>query len=317
MHPLLELLASGSPIVADGAMGTMLQAAGLESGEVPETWNTRPDRRDRVAAVHAAYLRAGSQIVLTNTFGGSAIRLAQRGLELRADELNRAAAELGREAVERWVAGQGAKEQWADRLAARRPLVAGSMGPTGEILEPFGRLSLDAAREAFAVQAGALAAGGAELIWIETMIDLAEAVAALEGAQLGAPELPVAATMTFDARGFTMMGTGAAEAARTLHALGAAAVGANCGAGPADAEGALALMRVAVPEAVLVSKPNAGLPRMIGGRAAYDLAPEALGEHAARAVAAGARIVGGCCGTTPEHVRAIAAAIGEPPLRRR
>lgn len=294
-NPFLELLASGRVIVADGAMGTTLMASGLEPGEVPETWNVRPDRRERVKAVHAAYVDAGADIVLTNTFGASPIRLRVHDLSSRAAELNQAGAELAREAVGSDV------------------VVAGSMGPVGEFLAPLGTLAPDEAREAFAIQAEALAAGGVDVLWIETMADVAEVSAAVEGARRGAPHLPIVTTMTFDSHGRTMMGTWPRDAARALAELGAVAVGANCGTGPAEIENAIEAMHGVAPDTILVAKGNAGVPRFVGVSTVYDMTPEMAGEHALRVRALGARIVGGCCGTTPDHIRAVAAALASHP----
>jgi methionine synthase I (cobalamin-dependent) len=292
-NPFLRLLASGRPIVADGAMGTTLMASGLEPGEVPETWNLRPDRRERIKAVHAAYVDAGAGIILTNTFGASPIRLRVHDLSDRAYELNRAAAELAREVV-----GDDA-------------VLAGSMGPVGEFIAPLGILSQEEARDAFAIQASALAEGGVDVLWIETMADIAEVTAAVAGARDAAPDLPIVTTMTFDSHGRTMMGTWPKDAARMLAGLGVVALGANCGTGPVEIEQAIEAMHAATPEAVLVAKGNAGVPRFVGVSTVYDMTPEMAGEHARRAWDLGARIVGGCCGTTPAHIRAIAAALAE------
>jgi len=290
-NPFLELLASGRTVLADGAMGTTLMASGLEPGEVPETWNVRPDRRERVKAVHAGYVDAGSNVVLTNTFGGSPIRLRIHDLSARAYELNRAAAELVRE------------------VTGRDAVVAGSMGPVGEFIAPLGTLTPEEAREAFAVQATALADGGVDVLWIETMADLAEVTAAVEGARQAAPHLPIVATMTFDSHGRTMMGTWPRDAAPALAALGVVAFGANCGTGPAEIENAIEAMHAAAPDAVLIAKGNAGVPRFVGISTVFDMTPEMAAEHARRAHALGARIIGGCCGTTPAHIRAMAAAL--------
>ncbi len=287
----LRMLATGRTIVADGAMGTTLMASGLEPGEVPETWNLRPDRRERVKAVHAAYVDAGAAIVLTNTFGASPIRLRVHSLAEAAYDLNRAAAELAREAV-----GDDA-------------VVAGSMGPVGEFIAPLGLLTPDEAREAFALQASALADGGVDVLWIETMADLAEATAAVEGARQAAPGLPIVTTMTFDSHGRTMMGTWPRDALPVLAGLGAVAVGANCGTGPAEIENAVDAMHAVAPDAILVAKGNAGVPRFVGTSTVYDMTPELAGEHAVRVRSLGARIIGGCCGTTPAHIRAMRAAL--------
>jgi len=289
----LRLLAAGGTIVADGAMGTTVMREGLEPGEAPETWNVRADRRDRIKAVHAGYLEAGAQIVLTNTFGASPIRLEVHGLEDRAHEINLAAAELAREAVGPDV------------------VVAGSMGPVGAFLAPLGPLTPEEATEAFAIQAAALAAGGVDVLWIETMADLGEVTAAVAGARRAAPDLPIVATMTFDSHGRTMMGTWPKDAAAAIAALGVAAVGANCGTGPDEIETAIEAMHGESPRTVLVAKGNAGVPRFVGTGTVYDMTPEMGAAHARRARALGATIIGGCCGTTPAHIRAMAEALGQ------
>ncbi len=290
----LAMLADGQPVVADGAMGTLLMAAGLTPGEAPESWNLRADTRDRVRAVHDAYIRAGARIVLTNTFGGSPVRLRTHGLADRSGELNRAAAGIAREA------------------AGRHGIVAGSMGPLGELLAPFGTIESHDARAAFAVQAKGLADGGVDAIWIETMASLEEATAAVDAVRQVAPGLPIVVTMTFDSHGRTMMGTTPAAAATTLSTLGVAAIGANCGNGPDEIETAIAAMRLAVPGAVLVAKGNAGVPRLEGGVPVWDMTPDGAARHAVRVRALGAAVVGGCCGTTPAHIAAIADALGAP-----
>jgi 5-methyltetrahydrofolate--homocysteine methyltransferase len=287
----LRLVAAGGSILADGAMGTTVMSEGLEPGEAPETWNLRADRRDRIKAVHAAYVEAGAQIVLTNTFGASPIRLDVHGLSERAHDINLAAAELAREAVGTDV------------------VVAGSMGPVGAFLAPLGPLTPDEAREAFAIQASALAAGGVDVLWIETMADLGEVTAAVEGARRAAPHLPIVATMTFDSHGRTMMGTWPRDAADAIASLGVAAAGANCGTGPAEIETAIESMHAASPVTVLVAKGNAGVPRFVGTGTVYDMTPEMGAAHARRARALGATIIGGCCGTTPAHIRAMAEAL--------
>jgi 5-methyltetrahydrofolate--homocysteine methyltransferase len=287
----LDALARGGPFLMDGGFGTMAMAAGLEPGEPPEPWNDRADARDRVRAIHAAYIAAGAQAVLTNTFGGNPVRLRIHGLSDRSYALCRAGAEVAREA------------------AGDDVIVAGSMGPLGEFLAPLGLLQPDEAREAFATQARGLADGGADVLWIETMASLDEAAAAILGARDAAPHLPIVATMTFDSHGRTMMGTWPADAATALAAFDIAAMGANCGTGPAEIETAIAAMHAAVPAAVLVAKGNAGVPRFVGTASVYDMTPEAAALHAVRARDLGATIIGGCCGTTPAHIAAMAAAL--------
>ena len=293
VNPFLALLAAGGPIVADGAMGTELLRSGAPAGERLETWVLDPDRAPLVAAVHRAYRDAGARIVLANSFGANPIRL---GLPPdRVIEVARAAASLAREAV-----GPGT-------------VVAGSVGPTGALLEPYGELSVAAAREAFAAAIAGLAAGGADVIWIETMSDLEEARAALAAAGEVAPGLPVVVTLTFE-RGRTMMGTRPEEAAAVLAEHGATAVGANCGNGFEEVERVLPGLVAGAPGLAVVAKANAGRPVLVaGGEVVYPGTPVEAADHARRAVAAGARIVGGCCGTTPAHVAAITVAIAVPP----
>src|SRR5262245_57976707 len=290
------LLASPGPILADGAMGTMLFEAGLTSGDSPERWNV--ERPDVIRGVHRDYRDAGSRILLTNTFGGNRFRLALHGLDTRVAELNEEAARLAAEVAH--APGSDA-------------VVAGDIGPSGGILAPLGDLERDEAVKAFAEQAAALSAGGVDLFWIETMSALEEVEAALEGVGRAAPGVPVVVTMSFDTHGHTMMGVSPEQAAKELGGLGAVAVGGNCGLGPVELLPAMIAMHAAVPEAVLIAKPNAGLPVLEDGKAVYRGSPEEMADYARRLVAAGVRIVGGCCGSAPVHLRAMAEALGVPP----
>lgn len=290
---LQELLASGQPVIADGAMGTMLFAHGLPRGGSPELWNV--EEPERIRAIHRAYIEAGAQIILTNTFGGNRLRLLLHELSERAAELNRAAAVLAR----------------AEADAAAHPVVvAGDIGPTGRLLEPYGDIAFDTAVSVFEEQARALAEGGVDVLWIETMADLEEVRAAVEGVRRGAPGVPVIATMTFDTNGRTMFGVTPEKALQTIGGFDVLALGGNCGNGPAEIEGVISKMRATSPEAVLIAKSNAGMPRLEGGLPVYDATPEIMGEHAIRVHDLGANIIGGCCGSTPEHIRAIARALG-------
>lgn len=291
----LDLLARNEPILADGSMGTMLMSKGLLFGDPPETWNVLPDKRDHVRAVHRGYLDAGSQIVLTNSFGGTAFRLKLHNLQDRVYELNHAAAALARE-----EAGDGA-------------VVAGSIGPSGELFEPMGALTYAVAVEGFKHQAEGLAAGGADVLWIETMSDLQEVRAAVEGARQAAPDLPIVATMTFDTRGFTMMGVSPADAVAALGELGLAAIGGNCGNGPAEIEGVVFGMHAADEHQPLIAKSNAGMPEMIDGDAVYSGTPDVMAEYARRVRALGATIIGACCGSTPAHIAAMHHALRQQP----
>jgi len=289
-NPFLTRLAHRTPIVADGPMGTRLAELGLPAGDAPERWVLEPAGEAAVRAVHRAYREAGAQILLTNTFGANPTQLALHGLAGRLDEINRTGAQVAR------------------REAGGEVVVAGSMGPTGEFLAPLGTLSFADAVEGFARQASALAAGGVDVLWVETMADLEEARAAIEGARQGAPGLPVVVTLAFGAGGATLMGVRPAEAIAVLGDLGVSAVGANCGKGSAEAERALARMHATFPALPLVGKPNAGVPHMDHDVAVYPETPADLAAAAGRMWAAGAAVVGVCCGGSPEHVRAIAAA---------
>jgi 5-methyltetrahydrofolate--homocysteine methyltransferase len=297
MDPLSRLIAAKRVVLADGAMGTSLFARGLETGGSPELWNL--EQADQVRAVHQGFVEAGSDLLLTNSFGANRRRLALHGAKERVAELNQAAARLAREAAD----------------AAGRPvLVAGDIGPTGEIFAPVGAFGRAEGEAVFAEQAAALAEGGVDLLWIETISSAEELAAAVAGA---APTgLPIVATMTFDTRGRTMMGL-TCEAAMALRAglpVRPVAFGANCGIGPAQlVESVLGLMRAAVPGDVIVAKGNCGLPHYHDGEIRYDGTPEIMADYACLARDAGARIIGGCCGTTPLHIKAMADALASRP----
>ncbi len=290
-----SLLASNPYLLADGAMGTMLMSAGLEHGEAPEGWNL--SHADRVRAIHRDYLRAGSKIILTNSFGGSHFRLERHGLQDRVAELNRAAAELAR----------------AEADAAPHPVaVAGSVGPSGELIEPMGLLSFNQARDGFAEQAAALVDGGVDVLWIETMSDLQELQAAVMGAR-AVSDLPIVTTLTFDTNGRTMMGVSPVQGLRAMRELQVAALGGNCGNGPAEIEDVIKAMHAADPDVVLVAKANAGIPEYVDGDLCYSGTPEVMARYALRVRNLGAKIIGGCCGSTPDHIRAMAQVLANSP----
>lgn len=285
---LPELLAKQQPILADGAMGTMLFSLGLANGESPELWNV--DQPDKVRQVHHAYIEAGSQIILTNTFGCNRIRLMMHGAGDRAAELNLAAARLAR----------------AEADAAPQPVVvAGDIGPTGSILEPYGDLSFETAAAAFEEQARALIEGGVDVLWTETMSDLEEVRAAVEGCRRADPNFPIVSTMTFDMNGRTMMGVTPEQALEEISKLGVIALGGNCGNGPHEIETVITKMRSVNPNVILVAKSNAGMPHLHEDRAVYDATPEDMAEYAVKVRRLGASIIGACCGSTPDHVRAM------------
>ena len=287
----LERLERGDVLIADGATGTTCQRMGLPLGVAPEEWVlTEPER---ILELHRGFAQAGSDIVLTCSFGGTGLRLADGPFAGRARELNRRAAELAREAVGNSV------------------LVAGSLGPTGQLCEPLGTLTHDEAADSYAEQAEALAEGGADLMVLETMFCPNEAGAAVDGVRR-ATDLPFVLAFSFDRGTRTMMGTTTAEVVALAVEQGAAAVGANCGTSLEAMSAIVRELAAAAPGLPLWVKPNAGLPRMTGDSAVYDVTPEQLGEAARSYVEAGARIVGGCCGSTTEHVRAIAEAVRRP-----
>jgi len=286
------LLAEGGPILADGAMGTMLFANGLQFGDPPEVWNLA--HPDVIRRIQRGYLEAGSRIVLTNTFGGNRARLRLSGHGDRVDDLNRTAAFLLRAEV---------------HAAGDHALVAGDIGPSGEIVEPLGTLAYDEAVDIFREQAASLVAGGVDLIWIETMSDLNEIRAAIEGVRQASPGIALVATMTFDTRGHTMMGVTPEQAVGSLQAWGADAIGGNCGNGPDELIPVIAKMHAAAPDVVLVAKSNAGMPELVDMRAVYRADPDTMAGQVLEMCDAGATILGGCCGSTPDHIRAIAAAV--------
>lgn len=284
-----ELLTERRVLVSDGATGTNVQKAGLTAGSAPEDWVF--DFPDRMVALHRAFVEAGSDLVLTCTFGGNPIRLKRSPYAARAAELNRAAVGLVRRAAQE---------------AGREVLIGGSMGPTGEMMEPYGDLTAEAVADAFALQAAALAEGGVDFLVLETFFALEEAEAALEGVWR-ASALPLVMTFSYDRGTKTMMGVTPTKMWKKFAGAGLAAVGANCGTTLENMEAIvkeLAALDLGIP---IWSKPNAGVPS--GSPAVFPVEPAAMGAFAKRLVEAGASIVGGCCGNTPEHVGAIANAV--------
>lgn len=291
-NKLAELLETRGRLVADGGMGTSLFELGLQAGSTPELWNV--EHPELVGKVHSGFIEAGADIILTNTFGGTRARLDLDGLGDRVAELNRAGVEVARAA-----AGQ----------ASREVLVAGSVGPTGQLFEPLGPLTHERGVELFTEQVTALSHAGADVIWIETLSSSEELAAAVEAA--AATGLPIVSTMSFDTHGKTMMGLPPSELADWWRASGRlpTAIGANCGVGPADVVVAVDELRRADPNVAIVAKANCGVPQMIDGTLWYPTASEDMTPYAELALDAGARIVGACCGSVPEHIAQIRAVV--------
>jgi 5-methyltetrahydrofolate--homocysteine methyltransferase len=287
-NKLADLLAEKGTLVADGGMGTSLFELGLQAGSTPETWNV--EHPERVAKVHEGFLGVGSDIILTNTFGGTRARLELDKQGDRVVELNTAGVSVAREAA---------------RQTGREVIVAGSVGPTGQLFEPLGPLSHADGVALFSEQMEALATAGADVIWIETLSSVEELAAAVEAA--AATGLPVVSTMSFDTHGKTMMGLPPARLAEWWHESGytPTAIGANCGVGPADVVIAVDEIRAADPDVVIVAKANCGVPQMIDGTLWYPTASDDMTPYAELALDAGARIVGACCGSVPEHLAQI------------
>jgi 5-methyltetrahydrofolate--homocysteine methyltransferase len=292
VNRLTALLGESTPVVVDGGMGTLLQDRGLTDGGAGELWNV--ERPEVVRDSHDAYARAGARLLTTNTFGGTRPRLQMHGLEDRVHELNRAAASLARSV--------------ADEHGI---LVAGDLGPTGELMAPLGTMDAAEAQEIFAEQLRGLRDGGIDVVLIETMSDLAEVHAAVAAARSVVPDLPVIATLSFDTNLRTMMGVRPADAVTALADAGVDAVGANCGRGPEEMERIAAQMAEARPEGLLlVAQSNAGLPQVVGDHFEYDASPSDLAEHARALHKLGIDLIGACCGSTPAHIEAIRDAVG-------
>jgi 5-methyltetrahydrofolate--homocysteine methyltransferase len=294
MDKLLDFLSRNQNFVlGDGAMGTMLHAAGLTSGGSPEEWNVA--QPDVLKGIHQAYVDAGSRIITTNSFGGNRFRLMLHNDQDRVRELNLAAARLAREVAD---------------AAPHEVLVAGDIGPSGEILFPLGTRQPEEVRDAFAEQAAALAEGGVDFFLIETMSALEEVTATVEGIK-SASDLPIAATMTFDTKFRTMMGVKPVQAVEALYDLGIVVMGANCGNGPDEIERVITEMTAVKPQSVhLIAQSNAGLPKWQNKQVHYDGTPEVMADYALKMRALGVSYLGACCGSTPDHIRAMREALG-------
>ncbi|MFH1313888.1 MAG: homocysteine S-methyltransferase family protein [Candidatus Eisenbacteria bacterium] len=286
---LLELIKS-RPILGDGAMGSLLQEGGFRSGDCPEAWNL--ERPEVILGIHKAYRDAGCDYVETNTFGASTIKLARYGLDSKIDDIVAAGVDLARRAV-------------GDTC-----LIAASVGPTGGLLEPYGDYSRDQLAEAFGRATEAMERAGVDFYLIETMSDLNEAALAIAAAK-AVSKKPVAATMAFTkgAKGYrTMMGTSPEDAGTGLVEAGADLVGTNCCSGPEAAAEIIIEMAGSTPLAV-IAQPNAGLPELKNGCAVYPETPEDMAAGAESLLACGARVIGGCCGTTPAHMASMGSVI--------
>jgi homocysteine S-methyltransferase len=291
----MELTFDRGPLLVDGAMGTMLYTQGISFDRCLDDVN-RSDP-ELVLRVHEAYLAAGADIIETNTFGANRLKLAEHGLDDQVAEINLAGVRLARQAVEE---------------SGREAFVAGSVGPLPQRIAPIGRLSASEVQEIFAEQIAALAKGGVDLIILETFSDLREMKAAIRAARLVC-ELPVVAQMTYAEDGRTPLGFSPSEVADQLREMGVDAVGLNCSVGPARALEVLRILAEKLPDTALSVQPNAGWPERIGGRVIYAATPDYFGEYACQFVAAGATLVGGCCGTTPQHTAAMRAALDGTP----
>jgi 5-methyltetrahydrofolate--homocysteine methyltransferase len=287
MSALLDALDDG-PLLGDGAMGTMLQDLGNDEGGAPELWNV--ERVDIVEGVLEGYASSGSRLLTTNTFGGTRARLQMHGLEDRVEELNQAAAALARSVADRYPG----------------TFVLGDIGPSGELMEPMGDLTIDSAAELFAEQVRGLVAGGVDGILIETMSDLSEVEAAVTAARKEAPGLPVFATLSFDTNLRTMMGVSPAMAVQAISDMGVDVVGANCGRGLDEMRIIAAQLAEAGAGRVrLMVQSNAGLPKLQGDTFVFDGTPEEMAGYAVEMRDLGFTVIGACCGSTPAHIAAM------------
>lgn len=295
-NALSTLLETSDAVLADGATGTNLFNMGLQAGDAPELWNV--DAPDKIRALYQGSVDAGSDLFLTNTFGGTAARLKLHDAQNRVGELNRIGAELGREVADK---------------AGRTVVVAGSVGPTGEIMEPVGSLSHSAAVEMFHEQAQALKDGGVDVLWVETISAPEEFRAAAEAFSM--VDMPWCGTMSFDTAGRTMMGVTSSDLAMIVETLPnpPIAFGANCGTGSSDILRTVLGFAAQGTERPLISKGNAGIPKYVDGHIHYDGTPELMAQYATMARDAGARIIGGCCGTMPDHLRKMREALDTVP----
>ena len=293
-NPLAKIIATKGWCVADGATGTNLFGRGLETGYPPELWSV--ERPDDILWLHNSFIDAGSDLVLTNSFGGTSFRLKLHDAQDRVAELNEVAAKLARQAADEHAKSTG-----------RKVVVAGAMGPSGELFKPLGALTHSTAVATFLEQASALAKGGVDVLWIETMSSKEEVAAAIEGAKITG--LPICSTMTFDTASRSMMGVTPADFASFAVAQGADFIGANCGIGPAELLHSVQGILTQANDIPVVAKGNCGIPAYADGAIHYHGTPELMAEYAVFARDAGAKIIGGCCGTSPAHVAAMVSAL--------
>jgi 5-methyltetrahydrofolate--homocysteine methyltransferase len=290
MNKFLERLQSGESLVADGSTGASLQKMGLKPGTPPE--DLVLDAPEMVLQLEGAFVSAGADIILTDTFGGTRLRMRESKYVERIPEINRRAAELARQAAS----------------SQAGVLVAGSIGPTGMLIKPYGPLTVEEATASFAEQAGALAEGGVDLLVIETMFAFEEADAAFKGAH-SVTDLPIVVSFSYDRGVRTMMGVKPADMFKHYKEMGAVMIGANCGTTLENMEKILQDYAAVDPSFPLWAKPNAGLPHLVDGVTTFDVMPEQMAEYALKYIRLGARVVGGCCGNMPEHITAIARAV--------
>ena len=295
MTDLLHHIKEKGFVLADGAIGTNLFAKGLETGDAPELWNV--DEPEKVLELHSEFVEAGADILLTNSFGANAFRLKLHNAQDQVELLNQEAVRLAKKAAD---------------TADSPVFVAGSIGPTGELFSPLGALTYDDAFAAFEAQAKAMATAGADALWIETMSSPEEVEAAVKAAQT--TSLPVFATMTFDTAGRTMMGILPAAYAKQADDLSLAGFGANCGIGPAELLDTVQQFATVKTDSFVIAKGNCGIPEYVEGAIHYHGTPELMAEYAICARAAGAQIIGGCCGTSPTHLKAMREALDNTPV---
>ena len=297
MNNLFKILDEKQYILADGATGTNLFAMGLETGNPPEPWNI--DHKDRIRALHQGFVDAGSDLILTNSFGGNSFRLKLHNLESQVFELNQTAAMIAREVADE---------------AGRTVVVAGAIGPTGEMIEPHGLMTAKQATVAFKIQAEGLVEGGVDVLWLETMYSIEELEAAIEAVKEF--DIPVCATMSFDTAGKTMMGVTPAELAKRSQGFGLFGVGGNCGVGAPDLLAAIIdINRNMTDDTIIIAKANCGIPEFHDGAIVYSGTEELMAEYVHLALNSGARIVGGCCGTSFKHIRAMRKAMDKHKMK--